>query len=224
MNHLRYRIAIIAVLALAACAIFYEIHYKQAHLGPTVTLNTEGQPTIGYPKALVHVVVFEEPKCSDCKRYNNTIFPEIRTKYIETNKIIYTVIPVSFLPDSMTASIFLECIYLQNPLYPNNDLFFEVLDKLYQDQPDEHTNWATEPYLLNFAKQFPDIHQDQLKECLEHEAHRSLIEKNSLYAKNIMGGTISTPTIYVDGAKVDELSKDAVMQKIDLALKLKGVN
>lgn len=220
----RYRIAIIAVLAMAASAVGYEIHQSKYALGPKISLDITNQPTIGYPKALVHVVVFEEPKCSDCKIYNNSVLPKIKKNYIDTNKIIYTVIPVSFLPDSMPAALFLECIYHQNPNYPNNDLFFKVLDALYLDQPDEHTNWATEAYLMEFAKKFPEIDSDKLKECISRQTYFTLIEKNTSYAKSVMGGVIVTPSIYVDGAKVDEVSWQTVSDKINLALQLKGVS
>ncbi len=59
------------------------------------------QPTIGYPKAKVQVVALLEPKCPDSKRYNNQVYPKFEEAFINTNKVRYTVIPVSFLPHSI---------------------------------------------------------------------------------------------------------------------------
>ena len=212
------------VMAATVAAVGYELHFTKTHLGKTVLIDTSGQPTIGYPKALVHVVVFEEPKCSDCKEYNNHILPKIKTQFIDTNKILYTVIPVSFLPHSMPAALFLECIYHQNPAYPNDDLFFKVLDQLYLDQPDEHTDWATEDYLMAFAKKFPEIDDQKLKGCIDKQTYYNLIQKNTTDAKKTMGGVVTTPSIYVDGAKVETVSLKDVSDKITLALSLKGVS
>lgn len=98
------------------------IQWNHTHLPKGIQINTEGQPTIGYPKARVSVVVFEEPKCRNCKIYNNRVFPDIKRLFIDTNKIRYTVIPVSFLPNSMPAAVALLCAYHKDSEYPNNDL------------------------------------------------------------------------------------------------------
>ncbi|MDP1880763.1 MAG: thioredoxin domain-containing protein, partial [Parachlamydiaceae bacterium] len=77
-------------------------------------LNTSNQPTIGNPNAPVQVVVFEEPKCPGCKQFTLQIYPKIREEFIDTNVVIYTVIPVSFLPNSMQAAEAWLCVYHQN--------------------------------------------------------------------------------------------------------------
>src|ERR1700722_18713922 len=73
-------------------------------LPEAISINTKGQPTIGYPKAKVQVVVFKEPKCVNCKQFNDEIFPKLKEEFIDTNKIRYTIVPVSFLPGSMPAA------------------------------------------------------------------------------------------------------------------------
>ena len=96
------------------------VYLSRPQLPPSIPLSTKGQPTIGYAKAKVHVVVFEDPKCISCAGFNNEIFPSIKKEFLDTNKILYTVIPVSFMPGSMPAAIALLCVYHENPVYPND--------------------------------------------------------------------------------------------------------
>lgn len=167
-------------------------------------INISGQPTMGYPKAKVEVVAFLEPKCPDSKRYNNQVYPKFEETFINTNKVRYTVIPVSFLPHSMPAAIALLCVYNQDSQYPNNDLFFAYLNYIYQNQPPERENWATIETLQKFAKATsPAIRLDHLKECVANETYRIQIEKNTAYGNQLMQGHLSTPTIFVDGIKVE---------------------
>lgn len=192
-------------------------------LPPAIEINTEGQPTIGYPNALVHVVVFEEPKCPECKRYNNLIYPTLKRDFIETNKVKYTVITVSFIPDSMPAAVALLCAYHKEKLYPNSELFFTFLDYMYAHQPKESLNWATIENLQEMAqKASPAINLDKLKNCVEHEAYRVQIAKNTDYGATIMNGRLSTPSMYVDGIRVEEMSHDSISELIKKALKQKG--
>ncbi|MCB1181296.1 MAG: thioredoxin domain-containing protein [Chlamydiia bacterium] len=189
-----------------------------------IPLNTKGQPTIGYPKARVHVVVFEEPKCDNCKDFNDKIFPKLKEDFIDTNKIIYTVIPVSFLPNSMPAAVALLCVYYTNPLYPNNDLFFTYLNYIYEHQPPEHTNWATLDTLVAFARNAsPAINRAHLKTCMEKEIYRIKIEKNNAYGRKIMDGMLTTPTVYVNGIKAQNLNYKELKKLIIDVLERKGV-
>lgn len=217
------KILVLATIVVLALTTYLVIKYSQENLPLAISLQTDHQPTIGYPKAPVHVVVFEEPKCPDCKQYNNTIFPLIKKDFIETNKILYTVIPVSFLPNSMPAAIALLCVYNQELEYPNKDLFFKYLDYLYQNQPLENIDWATDETLEQFAQAAsPAINLDRLKNCVDKEGYRIQIEKNTKYGSLVMDGQLSTPTIYVDGMKIEDVTYSDMSRLIKSALRKKG--
>jgi protein-disulfide isomerase len=200
-------------------------YFNKNTLPNAVTVNFDEQPTIGYPKAKVHVVVFKEPKCVNCRDFNLTIYPQLKQNFIDTNKITYTVIPVSFLPGSMPAAIALLCAYYADPTYPNNDLFFTYLDYLYAHQPDERTDWATTEKMLQLAKEAsPAIDLNALRSCIEQQRFRTQIEKNNTYGRNLMGGGLSTPTIYVNGIKVTEISYSSIERLINEVLEKEGVH
>jgi protein-disulfide isomerase len=167
-------------------------------------IDSSMQPTMGYPKAKVQVVALLEPKCPDSKRYNNQVYPKFEEEFINTNKVRYTVIPVSFLPHSMPAAIALLCVYNQDSQYPNNDLFFSYLNYIYKNQPPERENWATIETMQRFAAATsPAIQLDRLKDCIANEKYRIQIEKNTAYGNQLMKGHLSTPTIFVDGIQVE---------------------
>lgn len=188
----------------------------RSKLPPPVAINYIGHPTIGYTKAKIHVVVFEEPKCSNCREYSETIFPKIKKEFIDTNKITYTVIPVSFLPGSMNAAMALLCVYNADPLYPNSELFFDYLDYVYKNQPSEKIDWATTEKLIEMAqKTSPAINPSQLKKCIDMQTYRVKIQKNTEYGKKVMGGTISTPTVFVNGIEVQSLTYSGVRDLIN---------
>ncbi len=198
--------------------------FSRSDLPESIPIVTNGQPTIGYPKARVQVVVFEEPKCISCVHVNENIFPKIKEQFIDTNKIHYTVIPITFLPNSMLAAIGLLCVYYANPLYPNSDLFFTYLDYLFKHQPNEHQDWVTTDKLIEFAHgASPAINLQKLRTCIDVESYRVKIEKNTEYGRNVMEGTISTPMVYVDGIEVKELTYDEISNLIKEVLESKGI-
>jgi protein-disulfide isomerase len=200
------------------------VYLNQSTLPEGLKIDITGQPTVGYPKAVVSLVVFEEPKCSNCKVFNTTVVPEIKRDFIETNKIRYTVIPVSFLPNSMPAAVALLCAFHKDSQNSNNDLFFTFLDYMYLHQPPEYFDWATIEKLQEMAKAAsPAISLKKLQSCVEHDSYRNQIVKNTEYGGKIMNGTLSTPTVFVDGIITDDNSFESIKELVEKALKQKGV-
>lgn len=216
---------IIGTLIVFAIVIGITLYHSEHTLPDAIQVNAKGQPTIGFQKAKVHVVVFEEPKCPNCRDFNNKIFGKLKEEFIDTNKISLTVIPVSFLAGSMPAAIATLCVYYADPLYPNSDLFFTYLDCIYADQPPENTDWATPDRLVQFGqKASPAINLQKLRKCIDSDTYRAKIVKNTDYGRSIMGGTIVTPTLYVNGIRAKELSYDSIQKLIKDVLEKEGVH
>lgn len=166
-------------------------------------IDITSHPTLGNPKSQIQVVAFLEPKCPDSKRYNNESFGKLKSEFIDNNQISYTVITTSFLPQSMPAAVALLSVYCQDPNKPNASLFFKYLDYIYKNQPPERDNWATIDRLQQFASSAsPEINLINLKSGIVKELYRPQIEKNTALGNALMG-RLSTPTIYVNGIKVE---------------------
>lgn len=160
-------------------------------------IDTTDQPTIGDPHALVQVVVFEEPRCSDCRVYHHTVFPQLKEEFIDSKKIIYTVIPVAFLPGSLPGAVALLCVYNQDPGFPNGDLFMRFLDNLLQN------NWETQDQILELAaKTSPSIDLSKLQQCIHQATYEKQINTNLAFARDLQKETFSVPSVYVNGKRV----------------------
>lgn len=209
-----------AVFLIAFSGLVFAVNRSVLPLLPSVvTIKTEGQPTVGDSAAHVQVVVFEEPKCPNCKYFNQTVFPKLKKDFIDTKKIRYTVLPVSFLPNSMPAAAAWLCVYHQEADKPSSDLTFAYIEEMYALQPSEKTDWATESYLIKLAKKSSaSINLEELKKCLSRDDIRSQVKKNTKFGNKIMNGELSTPSIYVNGVRMREPSYSAISRQINQAL------
>ncbi len=210
------RLAIILSLIASSLLTLGAVTYEQNKPLPSgIQLITTKQPTIGYAKAPVKIVVFEEPKCSHCMEFTKTIYPELKKNFIDTNEVQFTVIPVSFLQGSMPAAIALLCVYNQDVEAPNGDLFMKYLKTIYEYQENINGDWATPETLVTLAKQAsPAINTEDLKSCIEKERYRSDIIRNLNYGNKILGH-ITTPTIFVNGVKLETISYSELKNLIE---------
>lgn len=202
--------------------LFVVGNFVMYHMEPTsnYSLNTFNQPTIGNKNSKTEVVVFEEPKCSNCKDYNNNVFPRILKDYIDTNKIKYVVIPVSFKEGSMPATEALLCTYYQDEKNPNSKLFFKFLDYLYENQLPEKINWASDENILKMAeKADSSINLDKIKKCMERQVYFTRIKQNTAEAERVTSKNPTLPAIFVNGVRVDLSKPDNVFEAIDNAIK-----
>lgn len=201
------RLLIWISIAVMLAAVVATIQLHRLVLPPAIDIDISHQPTIGDPNAPIHIVVFAEPKCIDCKKYHTQIYPVIKREYIDTQLATYTLIVVSFLPGSAKAADALLCAYNQDPNSPNPTLYYTLLEHLYRNQPPESNDWVTEDLLLQYAKDSCAVIQlDNLKSCIETEHYQNEVSQNTRYARKIMGGRISTPSVYVNGMKLNDLS------------------
>lgn len=194
----------IVILGVVGFFIVKPILYK-SDLPKPVTINTINQPMIGNPKAKIHFVVFEDLKCSNCARFNNTVFPYLKKKYIETSQANYTMINLAFIPGSMSAANAARCVYMQN-----NALFFPYIDYIYHHQLPEDQDWANIPTLLNYASKIEGIDVIKLGVCMLKSPYNQFISDNLKQASVLMNGVVATPTLYINGIRVKNLTQSDI--------------
>lgn len=216
MDRFPPKILILVTLAILVALTGGILIASKAHRPPAVSINYTIHPTLGNPKAKVHIVVFEEPKCVNCAKFTLEMFPKIKEAFIDTNEATYTVVPVSFLAGSMRAATALLCAYNSDPLYPNNELFFEFLHYMYRNQPPEIEDWAQTDRLVAMAKEAsPAINPFQLKKCIDAQTYRVRIEKNTELGRKVMEGQLATPTLFVNGIELRSLTFDHLKELIE---------
>ncbi len=147
-----------------------------------------GERSLGDPKAPNVVVEYASLTCPHCQRFATTVFPEFKTKYIDTGKVYYIYRPFS-LNDLDTAAIMLTFCVPQ-------ERFFPLVDLLYQRQPE----WVVQnpvPALQNVVKQ-AGISEDDFNTCLKNQTILGgVTEIRDRASKEF--GVDSTPTFFVNG-------------------------
>ena len=197
---------IIGVIALITVGVILAVYFKpEPKLPKPVAINTSNQPTLGNPKAKVHIVAFEDLKCANCMRFNTTLLPKIKNRWINTGQAKYTFINLAFIPGSMPAANAARCVYAQN-----KKLFFPFIEYVYEHQPPENVDWATVPNLLAMASKVKGVNTKKLSQCIVESPYNGLMNNNLRLGMKIMGGTVATPTVFINGIIVEPLTMDRI--------------
>lgn len=203
------------IIGLVIIAVFAALYLKGSsslYFSKPVVIDTKDQPSLGNTNAKVHIVAFEDLKCVNCARFNNTIMPAIKKQYIDTGIATYTMINLAFIPGSMPAANAARCVYEQK-----SDLFFAYINVLYQNQPPENEDWANIPKLLDFASKVPGINTNQLAQCIIKSPYNAFMQQNMKQASQIMSGAVATPAVYVNGRFVKPLTQKQLEKMIHQA-------
>lgn len=203
------------LLVLATTAFFLLASFVAVQLQPdtTETIDIEGHPTQGRPDAPVQLVIFEDLKCIWCAHFSREVYPLLKKNYIDTGKASYTIVLLSFLPGSKPAGNAALEVYRQDPAY-----FFPFVEAIYKNQPPEEENWATADVLKSFAEKVPGINVQKMLQSMKMGSYSKQLENNFEYAKEVMKDQFGTPTIYINGVRVEELDYEAVSGYINEAL------
>lgn len=188
---------------------------EQAKQMEAIPLFTEGQPSLGSLNAPVHVVVFEDPKCNNCIIYHRKTFAPLKSEFIDSGKVRYTVFLVSALKQSATISNFLFCINSQS-----TKAFFDYLHAYYENPPLALDDGALIVDLKKKAQSLKlPIDIAKLNTCAEDHGFAKEVMDNTNYARAIMGGVIKTPSVFVNGKKLTRPSYNELKKAINSELK-----
>jgi len=200
MSHRRLFLAgilgALGALALAGCQ-------KGGASGPAT-----GDMSLGDLKAKVQVVEYASASCAHCARFNAEVFPAFKAKYVDTNKVGYTLKEFLTPPEQVAAAGFLvaRCA--------GKDKYFTVLDAIFKNQPEMFSTGDFHGVLLRIA-QSAGMTEDQFNKCVsDPDALKAL---NARVQKAIDVDKISaTPTFVVNGKKVGE--GEVTLAQLDQAI------
>lgn len=181
---------------------------------PTVTVEEGGfqlalQPSRGNHDAPVKVVEFGDFKCPACKAFHQDVYPRLVSDFVWQDQVEFYFINFQFLaPDSVTAGIAGECLYQQN-----EDAFWRYFDLMYDNQGPESQPWAAADRLLPLVEaQLPGVNMAALRSCMDDEAMRQRVEQDRQIGQR--AGVRGTPTLFVNGVKLDNWSYAALSAAI----------
>jgi protein-disulfide isomerase len=203
MRAFSHLIIALGALALAACS---------QHKNATITAE---DMSIGKADAPVTVVEYASVACPGCAKFNNESWAEIKKNYVDTGKARFVVKEMLTHNPSWAAAGFLtaRCI--------GKDKYFEVIDAMYQAQPQIDASGDVDAGLFNIARKF-GMDRKSYEACTRDEA--ALTALNDRIEKAAREDKIgATPTFIINGVVFNDEPTAAKMgAAIDAAAKAKG--
>nr|WP_040256727.1 DsbA family protein [Rickettsia hoogstraalii] len=164
---------------------------------------------LGNKKSNVIVVEYFSPTCPHCAYYHQTIFPELKKKYIDTNKIAYVVREFIATKQDLDAAILARCKGDINSFVQFHNIILQQQDKW------AYSNKYRE--LLTDIGQLGGVPPEEYKQCLNSDKiTETLIANTNFVAKTPK--FIGTPSFFVNGVQTGNYSIDNISTAVDKAL------
>ncbi|MFF6984435.1 DsbA family protein [Streptomyces sp. NPDC008343] len=164
-----------------------------------VRLDKDGVTVVvGHAAAKNTVRLYEEPRCPDCRQFEQAGGQQLR-ELADSGKLRIEYVIASFLDERLGGE---GSARAANALRAsvNGGAFLQYHDSLYEDQMDERIDGYTTAFLLKVADNIKGLHTPGFHEAVKQMKYRSWVgESQALYAKNAS----HTPTAVINGVKVD---------------------
>jgi protein-disulfide isomerase len=149
---------------------------------------------LGPKDASVTITEYASMTCPHCAAFNETVFPKIKSEYIDTGKIRYVFREFPLDIKAAAGSMLSRCIAKDDA-----GKYFAVTDMLFRQQNDWVTKNTTET-LTRIGKQ-AGLSQQAVEACLKDQALLDKIAADQKYASEVLK-VDSTPTFFLNGDKI----------------------
>ena len=174
------------------------------------TSSAEGDMAKGAPEgAKVTVVEYASVTCGACAAWNEQIWPEFKTKYVDTNKVRFVFREFPTPPQDIAAAGFMlaRCA--------GEDKYFDVLHAIMASQREWQA--GIDPrQSLNRIAQGAGLSPAEIESCLNDKKAVADLEKRIQTA--IKAGVTGTPTFFVNDKRVADPSLAGLSAAIDAEL------
>lgn len=160
---------------------------------------------VGKSDALVTVVEYGSMTCGHCAHFATKVFPELKTKYVDTGKVrfVFREFPLDNL--AAAASMLARCA--------GGDKTLPMIETLYVKQEDwAFTNGNPVPKLFDIAKQ-AGFTQESFDKCLTDQKLLDQITAQRSRASETFGVN-ATPTFFINGKRLQETPTAAAFDKV----------
>lgn len=167
---------------------------------------------LGNKESNVVLLEYFSPTCPHCSYYHKTIFPELKKKYIDTNKIAYITREFIATKQDLDAAILARCKGDINNFMQFHNIILEQQDKW------AYSNKYRE--LLTDIGQLGGITPEEYKKCLsDDKITETLIANTNFIARTPK--FIGTPSFFVNGVQTENYSIASISTAIDKAIEEK---
>lgn len=190
----------IAAILIIAVSVFIVIDGSEPDpVDPGLTTISDSDWTKGSPDAKVQIVEYSDLQCPACAFVESTIVAPILEEYKDDIYFAFRHYPLkSIHSNAVEAAIAAEAAGLQ-------DKFFEMTSLLYEKQQDWDILASPEAQFEDYAEQ---LGLDIEKFRSDSDSQELMDKVENAYQFATSKGLRSTPSIYLNGEKLDDL-KDA---------------
>ena len=159
--------------------------------------------------AKVTVVEYASVTCGHCAVWNEEVWPEFKTKYVDTKKVRYVFREFPTPPQDIAVAGFLiaRCA--------GPDKYFDVVHDIMASQKEWQAGVAPRSTLFRAAAA-AGLSQEQTETCIRDKA--AIEEMSNRIKAGIDAGVTGTPTFIVNGTKVLDSSLSGLSEAIDAEL------
>lgn len=158
---------------------------------------TDADVVLGDLNAPVTVIEYSDFQCPFCGRFFSQTVSKIKSEYIKSGKVRFVYRHFAFLgPESKAAALAVECAKDQGKFWDMHDAVFgnEINDGR------EHNGNLNRSLFMTLAEGL-GLDTAKYGSCLDDEKYMSKIERD--YASAQVIGVRATPTIFVNGEKIE---------------------
>ena len=166
----------------------------------------------GPANASVTITEYASMTCPHCAAFNDTVFPKIKSEYIDTGKVHYVFREFPLDIKAAAGSMLARCIAKDDA-----GKYFAVVDMLFKQQNDWVTKNTTET--LTWIGKQAGLSQQAVEDRLKDQALLDKIAADQKYASDVLK-VDSTPTFFINGEKIKgETSFEEFDKRIKALLK-----
>jgi len=162
-----------------------------------------GDVALGPENAKVTIIEYASMTCSHCAHFHETTWPELKKRYIDTNKVRFVLREFPLDPLATAGFMLARC--------DGNDKFFPITDMLFEQQK----NWAFVDKPLDSLRQLmkqAGFSQEKFDACLKDQKLYDAV--NSVKNRAMEQFSVdATPTFFINGQRhpgsltIDEIEK-----------------
>ncbi|AMV70641.1 Disulfide bond formation protein D precursor [Desulfuromonas sp. DDH964] len=171
-------------------------------LQPVVSLKTAGAPSLGAPDAPVEMVIFDDFECPYCAKAV-PLLKQVLEAYPGKVKLVFKNFPLKMHKNARAAAAAALAAERQGKFWPLHDLLFENYNKLNSQKIRELAEQAG----LDLAR----FDQDRNDPALQQVINADMQEGKKV-------GVRGTPTVFINGRRLQNRSMAGFKQMIDAEL------
>jgi len=157
--------------------------------GFTVTADDH---TLGSPKAPVTMIEYAAPTCPHCAHFDETVFPFLKSNYIDTGKVYYVFRVFPLHPSDVAAEAMARCLPADN--------YFQFIDLLFRTQAEWDWENGVQDIHGGLVKvgRLAGMTPEKVDSCIANKAATDKINKVAENGQKQYNIT-ATPTFVIDG-------------------------